>query len=502
MTGFASTVAKHLERSIVVCISSLVFTLTTLPAASVRFITTDDANKPLPCRIYLVDEAGKTYHPAEAPFWEGGFVSAGTAEVKVPTGTYHYQIEKGPEWQVVEGDLAVAGDEVSPERRHQLKRLADLKAEGWHAGDLHVHRAPDELPLHLAAEDLFVASVQTWWNESNPWKPLAPPDPLKATDGRYFHILGGEDERGGGALLFHRMRKPIDITGSSREWPASTAFLHRAAGQGAWIEIEKPFWWDTPAWLATGKIDSIGIAQNHLQREGMLDNEAWGRARDRERYPGPHGNGLYTQDLYYRILNCGLRIPPSAGSASGVLANPVGYNRVYVHLDEAFGWEAWWEGLREGRSFVTNGPLLRVTANGRWPGTVLKSQGPLKLRLEGRIDSRDPISQIELVGNEDVRRIALPADVTIDTSGWFLVRVLADVPETFRFASTAPWYVEVDEKPIVPRREAARFFLDWAKERREMVGKAIDETERRKDALLPHDQALRFWEGLLERSAE
>ena len=89
---------------------------------------------------------------------------------------------------------------------------------------------------------------------------------------------------------------------------------------------------------------------------------------DATRLPAPRGNGFYSQELYYRLLNCGLRIPPTAGSASGVLPNPVGYNRVYVHLDGDFSYDAWWRGLAAGRSFVTNGPALLVEAN---PGVVV-----------------------------------------------------------------------------------------------------------------------------------
>jgi hypothetical protein len=65
-------------------------------------------------------------------------------------------------------------------------------------------------------------------------------------------------------------------------------------------------------------------------RSGVMTNEAWGRPRERRRLPDPQGNGHWTQEIYYHILNCGLRLLPSAGSASGVLPNPVGYDRVYV----------------------------------------------------------------------------------------------------------------------------------------------------------------------------
>src|SRR5207249_1727793 len=145
------------------------------------------------------------------------------------------------------------------------------------------------------------------------------------------------------------------------------AELELAAGVYTY-DVEKPFWYDAPVWLASGMVDSIGIVHNHMQREGVMSNEAWGRARDKQRFPDPQGNGLWTQEIYYHILNCGLRIPPSAGSASGVLPNPVGYNRVYVHVGKELTNEKWWEGLRAGHSFVSNGPLLRCRANGELPG--------------------------------------------------------------------------------------------------------------------------------------
>src|SRR6185503_1387152 len=135
-----------------------------------------------------------------------------------------------------------------------------------------------------------------------------------------------------------------------------------------WIDIEKPYWWDVPVWLASGQMNSIGIANNHMCRSRMYPDEAWGKPRDLKQYPNPRGNGFWTQEIYYHVLDSGLRIPPSAGSASGVLPNPVGYNRVYVHLEEPFTYDRWFGGLSRGKCFVTNGPLLVVKANDQFPG--------------------------------------------------------------------------------------------------------------------------------------
>jgi hypothetical protein len=315
-------------------------------------------------------------------------------------------------------------------------------------------------------------------------------------DGRWFHVLAGEDERGGGALLFHRLQKPLDITGSSREFPSSVKFLRAAREAGAWIEIEKPFWWDTPVWLATGEIDSIGLAHNHLQIGGMHDGEAWGRSRDRERYPSPRGNGFYTQDLYYRILNCGFRVPPTAGGASGVLPNPVGYNRVYVHVPGEPSWDEWWEGLRAGRVFVTNGPLLRVQANGHWPGHVFRiGDEGVEISLTGMCKSREPLESLELVRDGNPEPITLPARFRVSRSGWFLVRAIADVADTFRFASTAAWYVEVGELPLSPRSEDTQFFLEWTRERRKQIQEADLTEAQRLEVLQPIEAAEQFWEN-------
>ena len=173
-------------------------------------------------------------------------------------------------------------------------------------------------------------------------------------------------------------------------------FVHEARAQNrqVWVDIEKPFWWDVPTWLATGQMNSVGIANNHMCRSSMYPNEAWGKPRDTGRLPAPLGNGYWSQEIYYHLLDSGLRLPPSAGSASGVLPNPVGYNRVYVQLPEAaadtdssqFTRDAWFAGLARGNCFVTNGPLLRVRAGGKRPGEVIALRPAHRSRSSWRLN--------------------------------------------------------------------------------------------------------------------
>jgi hypothetical protein len=241
----------------------------------------------------------------------------------------------------------------------------------------------------------------------------------------------------------------------------------------------------------------------------MYPGEAWGKPRDEARLPLPHGNALWTQEIYYHILNSGLRISPSAGSASGVLPNPVGYNRVYVHAGDELSWRGWWDGLRAGRVFVTNGPLLRVTANGALPGHVFSAveNQSVDVDLRVAVDSNDPISAVNVIVNGEVERV-VPFKAAQETgglgklhfehSGWFLVTAITEKKDVFRFASTGPYYVEVGASARRISRESAQFFVDWVQERMDRL--TLPDDAQRAEVLKPHEQALAFWKDVLERA--
>jgi hypothetical protein len=395
-----------------------------------------------------------------------------------------------------------------------LNRIADLAKDGWFSGDLHVHRPVKDMALLMQAEDLQVAPVITWWNRTNAWAGQEIPKTLlRADDHRFCHIMAGEDERDGGALLFFHLAGPLAITKATREYPSPMKFISEARRikPDVWIDIEKPFWWDVPLWLASGQVDSIGLANNHMQRGGMLSNEAWGRPRDTQRLRAPLGNGYWTQEIYYRVLDCGLRLPPSAGSASGVLPNPVGYNRVYVHVEGALGYEQWWRNLKAGRCFVTNGPLLLCKADGELPGHVFRADAGqrLDLKLELSLISNDRVPRIEIIKNGRVDSAVEAGDlpsqhragrVSFTESGWFLVRAIADDSRTFRFASTAPFYVEIGGQKRRISRSSAGFFLDWVLEREKQIRGKIQSPDELREVLDYHESARRYWQDQVKQA--
>src|SRR5262249_59924136 len=113
-------------------------------------------------------------------------------------------------------------------------------------------------------------------------------------------------------------------------------------------------------------------------------------------------------------------------------SNLPGGDRVYVHVDGPLSYRGWIDGLKAGRSFVTNGPMLTFTANGMGPGAVLKVGEKPRVRVKATARSRFPLAKAELVHNGKVIATAQLADdgltatldreVTLARGGWPLFR--------------------------------------------------------------------------------
>ena len=468
----------------------------------------------VPVRMHLRDRRGRPVRPPRVPFWHDHFVFNGELTLELKPGRYQFEMERGPEYRTLSGEFTISrnsGDTHDLE----LRRFVDMKKEGWWSGDLHTQRKLKDIELLMQAEDLHVAPVISWWNEKNLWKNRAVPDPslVRFDTNRYYRPLAGRDARQGGTLMFFNLSQPLQIPGSQprfSEFPSPVTYL-RAAQEfpRAHIDIEKPFWWDVPLWITTGMVDSIGLLNDHLGRDRQIPNEARGKPRDKLLYPNPHGNGRWSQHIYYQILNCGLRIPPSAGSASGVSANPLGYNRVYVYCGQQLTWQGWWDGLRAGRVVVTNGPLLRPRVNGQLPGHIFQAAAgeTVRLRASLKLSLRDKVEYLEVIKNGKVEHEVrldqyarsggrLPT-LEFQESGWMLVRAVSNYGKSYRLGSSGPYYVEIGKRPRISR-QSAQFFLSWAKQRIKQI--ESQQLENAAAILAHHRQAQRFWQTFVDQA--
>jgi hypothetical protein len=189
---------------------------------------------------------------------------------------------------------------------------------------------------------------------------------------------------------------------------------------------------------------------------------------------------MATAHVWYRILNCGFRLPAGAGTDAmanfASLRGPVGMNRVYVRSGAPLDYQRFLDSLKAGRSFATNGPLLEFTLGGRGLGQELNLPGSGR-DVTARVSLRSnvPIDHLEIVSNgEIVREIPLGGDrksaavtltLPVRASGWYLLRARSEramypVLDLYPYATTGPIYVLVGDTPIRSPADAA-YFAKW-----------------------------------------
>jgi hypothetical protein len=133
---------------------------------------------------------------------------------------------------------------------------------------------------------------------------------------------------------------------------------------------------------------------------------------------------------------------------------------------------------------------------------VFVADSTLPIELTAFLDGRDAIGALEIVRDGKVERKASLKEglgrLEFKQSGWFLVRCIAPNEKTFRFASTAPFYVEIGESNRRISRASAKFFADWVDERLARV--KVADAKQLEEVLAPHRKAREFWTDLVDRA--
>jgi hypothetical protein len=429
------------------------------------------------------------------PYYLGSFIVNGSADVDVPAGAYTVVAEHGPEYTRVEREIEVP--EGPPVRLNlQLTPWIRMREQGWWSGDMHVHHSAADAPGIAQAEDLnFTVLVnrgkQDLFRPEN-W----PAEPLRqVSDVDWVSLRNAEDERRGGSWIWNALQAPLTLARESGWYPQGLGYTREAHAERPpgsvlpWFDIDMPFWWEVPVMVALGQPDSLDILHNQFMQYGIDQSEYWGRPRDRSEYPGWQGFVDYCMGLYYRYLNLGYRLPPSAGTGTGVMPSPAGYDRLYAHLDGPFRMEDWYRAIRDGRSFVTNGPMLFVTS---------KIDGRANA-IDASAEAREPIDRMELVANgQVVEKISAPANAhrmqahfQIDPRkySWCAVRCFLKTPDNIRLAHSSPIYLPGKWDA----RADAAYFAAWIEQ---LIQQTVEDTKRfpsdsqREEVLATYRQAL------------
>jgi TolB protein len=188
-----------------------------------------------------------------------------------------------------------------------------------------------------------------------------------------------------------------------------------------------------------------------------------------------------TAAVWYRLLNCGFRLPAAAGTDAmanfASLRGPVGLNRVYAEVPNGpLNIESWLSSLKQGHTFATNGPLLGFILGSQQVGGELHlPPGETKVKFSGWLRSIVPVDHLEVICNgRVVRELKLNDDresadiedtIPLSQSGWCLLRAWSEraehpVLDAYPYATTSPIYVTVAGSVAKPIEDAA-YFIAW-----------------------------------------
>lgn len=450
-----------------------------VPAGRLKVRVLDEEGSVTPARIYLTGSDGRAYQPAGTqarvsnadygqPF--GGdyyFYSGGEFQVDLPPGEATLEVVKGFEYQPVSREVSIAaGGSGTTEVR--LQKPFDLRRQGWFSGDTHIHPnvyddhliRPAEVRLISRAEDLNLPQLLVCNDVSS-----------HINDRQYFqgrpHHLSGEhtilywnqEMRAGdvnnhvGYLGLKRLVQPAYVGWPGTPLPFDYPPNHRmglaAKAQGAVVTYVHPgLPSQYPIDIALGAADTIDVL---CQRNEEVNTEHW-----------------------YQLLNCGFQCPVSAGT-DAFLNVPYhlipGAGRLYARVDSPLTYDGWLEAYREGRSFATNGPLLKFRVNGKEAGEEIRwKSGSLPLEIEAEAVSHVPMTRMDLIVNGQVaasqeaeeggKLISLTREMEISDSSWVAVRVYGEphklIPnDTSLYAHSSPVYCYRGNRRIAIRESAA-----------------------------------------------
>jgi TolB protein len=186
-----------------------------------------------------------------------------------------------------------------------------------------------------------------------------------------------------------------------------------------------------------------------------------------------------TSKVWHRALNCGFKITASAGEDSilSLHGTPImGASRVYAYLGSKLTWDGWMDAIRHGRTFVTNGPLIRFEVEGQGPGAEVHLQhNGGSVEISGQLNSIVPVDRLEVYFNGAIIDTIAPTGggmegifrkrVPVTSSGWFTFRAISNesrhpIDDVYVVAETSPIYVYCGDQ-LIRSREDAEYFVRW-----------------------------------------
>ena len=437
--------------------------------------------KPTPCRINVVGPDGNYYQPAhnyltpfgltgiwpktgkgnrpgKAPYRYFGrfFYSWGEADVAVPPGDVRIEVWKGFEYRPVTLSTTIAAGKTEAVNL-KLDRTLKMPEAGYYAGDPHIHitrsdaRDEDLILDLMEAEGIRYGTILAYNEPAGPYTGV-----MKTLDmpqyrglGRKsfrargnFQIISGQEYRSrtfGHLNLFQRDSLTLGgqaldlddgppygmIARETKEQGGFAFYAHGGYAQAIYAD------------LLQGDVDGVELLQFGVYR------------------------GIGLED-WYRVLNIGYRFP-AIGACDFPACRKLGDCKTYIEHDSKPTFDQWLQAAREGRSFVTTGPMLQFEIDGHKPGDVIHITGNSEKTFTATVNLNSevaPVTHLQLIVNGEVihedqisppvfqRSYLWAPKFNLDGPAWVAVRAYSKSPQgnPDAEAHTNPIYIDLDGK--------------------------------------------------------
>ncbi|MGH9254792.1 MAG: CehA/McbA family metallohydrolase [Vicinamibacterales bacterium] len=485
------------------------------PSRDVMFRVRDENGRPTTASFIIKDAIGRSY-PARskrlAPdfFFQDQVYRADGETVRLPAGEFTFICGRGPEYVPETRTVHIDRSSATASFDFRLRRWIDPPALGWYSGDHHIHAAgcahyesptegvrPEDMMRHVLGEALSVGSVLNWgpsyYHQRQYFEAKDNKVSTASTLLRYDLEVSGFPSSFCGHLVLLRLRDhDYPDTRQIEDWPtwdlpilkwakaqgAITGFAHSGLG----LQVKSR---DLPNYEMPG---FNGIGANEYIMDVTHDVVDFISTADTP--------FTYELNIWYHTLNCGFRTRVSGETDFPCMTDDrVGAGRSYVHLPQALTYDGWCEGVRNGRSYVSDGfgHLMNFTANGREAGTNggelhldrpgavrtavraacllaekprqagrpnpdqqpfwtpehARVDGSREVTVEAILNGR-PVASHPLTADGTLRDIAF--DIPIERSSWIALRILGS-------AHTNPIFVHVGGRPIRASKRSAEWCL-------------------------------------------
>ena len=398
----------------------------------------DDTGKPVPCRVHFRSPEGVPYQPhghhnqvnSNLDSWHmdvGGDLRLGqityayidgTCQGWLPRGDVIVDVARGFEYEPLRSTVR-----IEPGQREltlRIKRWANMNERRWFSGDSHVHFLSSQGALTEAqCEDLNVVNLlQSQWGSLFTNAEDFTGAPFASQSGDHVVYVSQENRQHiMGHMILWGLKKPVmpwcsDGLGEAEiGGTMETTLSHwadEAHAQGAYV-IQPHFPFpngEAAALVATGRLDGV-----EMIRQAQSNH-----------------------DEYYRYLNCGYRLPLVGGTDKMSSDVPVGIYRTYVKIpeDQEFSYDNWCRGVAAGRTFLSGGPIISFSVDGREVGDTLELSGAGTVEVAASAESIFPIHRLEIVrsgrvvasteSREGARRLEIRERVKVEGHTWLAAR--------------------------------------------------------------------------------